>query len=246
MEYDKTIITLFDNNKFSGKGKDVIQLVKNGGQTKALLTKVYKETYLFVFNQKECHYFYTGDKIDLNFDEHFNFYDDYLFCLNIKGVWLFGRKGKIVFDEILFEQIVQKYIEVKELNRNKQRLIFDKNFVVDGIINKVFNEKSYLFLEQTKSHLENLFSTGQRESELEKIVPCSKFIKLVDNNYAGIIYKKNLPNLIAMGFCDKQLNEEIDENKFQCIYKSGEEENELVNGYFLSFRRVGDAEQVFI
>lgn len=246
MEYDKTIVTLFDNKKFSGKGKNYIQLVKTGRQVQILLSKSYKEAYLFVFNESECHYFCIEDKVCYNFNEQFNFYNDYLFCLNLNGIWLFGRKGKIELKEILFEQIVQKFVEVKNMNINKQRMIYDKNFAVDYIVEKMFGDKSYLFLEQTKSTLENLFLSNERENELEKIVPYSKFIKLVDDSYAGIVYKKRLPDLIAMGFKDKNLDYELDSGKYQCIYKKSVFENEIINGYFLSFRRVGDAEQVFI
>lgn len=246
MEYDKYLVSLYDSSTFSGMSRGVLQVAKLSNKVELIFNTNFYHGFVFVLNKDSCHVFELEREQKYIFNDKFNFYDDYLFYIVLKDKCLFGRKGKIVFNDKLLNELKEKSEKLKDQAKQKLKVMQDKNFITDDIMSKVFGERSLLFFENCKQSLESLFSTNERNKELENIIPTSKFIRVVDDNYAGIVYDSGLPKCLAMGYSSTQFDQSLDSCKFQCFYKNDENMENLLEGYFLTFRRASDGEQVFI
>ena len=179
----------------------------------------------------------------------FSFESSYYVKFITRNDSLTGKRGIGLDIKQIEERIDGCYKEMIRKQKQTLALCEDKNILVDQIVYKMFGSCSTAFFESTEKQLFTLFSNCKRASEIEKIIPCSKFVKSGtkgDEAYVGIVYKNNLPYAIGIGFAmDSQALELVHENSYQLFYakEKGLEKNKT---YFMSFRKASDGDLVWI
>ena len=215
-----------------------------------LVSKSLKKGVLFLCANGKVMYKKITEKEDgFILNEAFIFEENYIFCFINHRELFVGQKGEVKQKEKIIDYFKNQYEKI--CNEKKQPVEnFDKNYVVDNIVCKLFSSYSLLFFEQTEKQLSSLFALCERAKVVESIIPNSKFIKCGEegeSSYVGVVYKNNIPYAIGIGF-DYNVNQFIKEGSYQFVYdkKSNGEIEKEGKSFFFSFRRVSDADIIFL
>lgn len=244
MEYDKKLVSLYDNKNFMGVPKCVVEIFKQGNRCLLKVSLWKGGGWFFVFVQNKCYFLDLSKTNDFIFDDDFFNKNDYLFVIRTKRVCLYGKIGEVSSFENKLSKIEIKFKEL--CSREKWRESCDKNLIVEKIVSKMFGASENLFFEQLQSRLQNLFSANKRCVELEKKIRCSKFVELGkdgDKMFVGIVYKNNVAFAIAFGrkVCFDELV--LQSDNFYSFYET---ENSPSNGICLVCRLASDADMCFV
>lgn len=208
---DTRVIVKLNQNKFS----------------KGLLFLYSNETFYLMHINKPTDQFELGE---------LNLYSDFVVAFYSNDVFI-GRKGKIKNENEILEKFNHKFESIKKEERENEKKKEDLNFITDQICVKLFSHLSLGFYNETKIEFEKLIRNKSRVLELEKVIPNSIFVRVIENENAviGVVSKNNNPSLLAVGF-KGGIEKLTSENQYQFI-SSGKE------GYFLSFRRTSDGDK---
>ena len=241
MEYEKFIVSLYEAKSKTQSG--VFLYVEKRADKSTLSIKNSPSDYgfVFVYFNGKCIFVPVNKKLSFNFDEEFSDNNDYLFCFYCESKKYFGKKGNIKEEKKILSAIENKYQTVKNLSISE--LEFDKNNVIDDLMQKMFGLESELYFKLAKAKLSNIFACFERCEMLEEKFKNSKFVKSengIENSFAGIIYKRNKPFAIAVGFAGNEDEIFADEryNFYSINTVCGNK------GIFLSFRRASDGDIV--
>ena len=246
VEYDKKILSLYT---FKGNApKAFVTITKRAEKIYILLSlKIVKTGVLFVFSSDKI-FFVTNINVnqEVLLKDNFNFEDDYFIAFYGEEDKLFSKNLLDASYCAIMEKFENLFNEICLRRREEQAKQQDRNFIVDSITSKMFGFLPLGFYSLSKNQLYSLFSTQNRAENIEKIIPCSRFIKSGEGNdeiYAGVVYKNNVPYAVAIGFkSGSKINKPVHESSYQYFYQK---ENEK-EGYFLSFRRASDGDIVWI
>lgn len=245
MEYEKKLVSLYENLYFSGLPLAFIEIKKESDVCK-LSVSLYKDKHgwLFIYLKEKCFC------LDLSRRQEFIFHDDF-FCQNeyffvIKNVKrsLFGKIGNVTKMKEKVLKINNKFSEL--LKKDAWLAGDDKNQIVDEIVYQMFSQKSTMFFDQTKSQMQIIFMQNKRAKNLEKKIEKSKFVQIGENkdaSFAGVVYKENGVYAISVGNI-----EEIDDLSLQSdnAYQFFPVEGRPCLGIFLTSRRASDADVCFV
>lgn len=245
MEYEKKLVSLYENLSFSGLPLAFIDIKKESNVCK-LSVSLYKDKqgWLFIYLKEKCFC------LDLSRRQEFIFHDDF-FCQNeyffvIKNVKrsLFGKIGNV---SLMNEKVIKINNKFSELLKKDAWLAGDdKNQIVDEIVFQMFSEKCTLFFDQTKSQMQAIFMQNKRAKNLEKKIDKSKFVQIGDNcdaSFAGVVYKAESVYAISVGNIEEIENLSLQsENAYQFFPV----ENKPCLGIFLTSRRASDADVCFV
>lgn len=247
MEYEKKLISLYENISLKGLPLGFIEIEKRAEKCilKVNLYK-HKQGWLFIYLKEKCLVFDLSKHKEFIFNDEFFNQNEYLFCIKNKTATLFGLLGKIEDIETKLQRIDAKFLK---LEKEKEQLYSqDKNLIVDNIMLKMFGFCSTLFFEQTKKQLSCLFAHSEREKLLESQVAFSKFVKTENEGdvcYAGIVYKNNSAYAVGVGhkenFDDLTLKSG---NSYQFFALNDSEKQD--GGVFMTFRRASDGDLCFV
>jgi len=247
MEYEKKLISLYENISFKGLPLGFIEIDKRAEKCflKVNLYK-HKQGWLFVYLKEKCLVFDLSKRKEFIFNDEFFNQNEYLFCVKNSNASLFGLMGDVKDIEDKIRKIDTKF---KKLEYEKEQLYSqDKNLIVDNIMLKMFGFCPSLFFDQTKKQLSCLFAHSEREKFLESQVAFSKFVKTENDSdvcYAGIVYKNN--NAYAVGVGHKENFDDLtlqSGNSYQFFaLENGEKQS---GGVFMTFRRASDGDLCFV
>lgn len=244
MQYEKKLVSLYDNLSFSKLPVCFITLDKNPESCRLTLS-LFKDSdgWLFVFVKNKC--FVRKILMSKEFVFERNVFDgnDCFFVVRSEKCSLFGKIGEVQNIEAKVVKVEKKFHELKM--RESVKSSTDKNQIVDWVIEKMFSFQEKTFFWQTKNQLEVAFMTHHRSEFLEKKIQSSKFVEMGDENdkfFAGVVYRKNQPYAISVGHKEKISEFEKTCGEFQCFCLEDKPEYAV----FLVFRRASDADVCFV
>lgn len=247
MEYDKFLVSLYKKN--NAIPQMFVEFNKRNDKFFAKIqTLKFFHGFLIIYSDRgyfSCEIKSLNDEIYL--DSEFENDKDFIVCFCEKSMFI-GKKGNIEINQKIlseFQSLYEKFIEDK---KQKASLLNDKDYIVDGIMFKIFNKSNLEFFNKTKNQLMSIFKIGKRESGIEALIHNSKFVSIKNNDmkmYFGVIYKNTLPKLISMGYqvSSESVFEKEEGNKYYVIKENenGVNKEKLI---CLSFRNASDGEVV--
>lgn len=245
MEYERKIVSLYENLAFSGLPVAFVEMKKEAEKVK-LCVSLFKEKqgWLFVYLKVKCFCLDLSKKREFIFHDDFFNENEYFFVLKNNQKTLFGKIGTISNMQTKNEKIITKF---QELSKQKKYLSsFDKNLIVSSIVLKMFQKEENMFFDQTKRQVQTIFMMNKRYKPLENKIPSSKFVKIGEGDdcgFAGIVYKNNIAFAITIGFKGEIENISLEnESAFQ-FFACEKQPN---CGIFLQLRRATDADICFV
>lgn len=249
MQYDKFLISLCK----IGEQKPSLFVGFNKRADKIYIKiepDLKEEGYLFLYSQNIYSYFnFKKGELEFVLNDRFDFESSYFLLCEIKDNSYIGKRGSFENDFKIIQNFkkIKKQIETK--NNINQELKTDIHNTVDIMMNKMFGYTSLAYFECSMVYLTNLFNHYERETELEKIIPYSKFVRVGnkgDEFYVGIVYKDNKPYAIGIGGIGEMKDDLTDICKCQYFYRNDKVEEKNAGFYLLTFRKVSDGDIVWI
>ena len=241
MEYERFIVSLYKRDEKTVQSGVFLYVEKNGAVSRVTIKNCPSQSgVLFVYFNKKCIQVSFSGNFTFNFNEEFSQQNDYLFYLCYGENRCVGQVGNIGDKKKVLAAIERQYQKIRNVTQLNGEI--DKNEIVDNIIYKVFSRTSDLYFQLSKNQLAQLFATFKRCDDLENMIKFSKFIQSSDDydkSYVGIVYKKNTPYAIAVGFCCDKFHF-IADGRFKFLpFEDNQEE-----GIYLSFRRASDGDLI--
>lgn len=247
MEYDKKLISLYENLNLKGLPLGFIEIDKRAEKCfiKVNLYK-HKNGWLFAFLKEKCFIFDLSKRKEFIFNDDFFDQNEYLFCIKNNNFTLYGLFGNVSDCDEKIKKINDKFFK---LEKQKEELYSqDKNLIVDNIMLKMFGFCSTLFFEQTKKQLSGLFASSKREKILEEKIAFSKFVKTETQSdvcYAGVVYKNNFAYAVGVGHKESFDDLSLKSGNSYQFFSLCDDEN-INGGIFMTFRRASDGDLCFV
>lgn len=245
MEYEKKLVSLYENLNFSGIPLAFIELKKESDRC-LLSVSLYKKKsgWLFVYLKEKCYCLNLSKRREFIFYDDFFNENEYFFVIKNVQCSLFGKIGNVQFIKEKISKINNKFCEL--LKKDSWLACDDKNQITDEIVFQMFSQKCDLFFEQTKSQMQLVFMQNKRAKFLESKIGKSKFVQIGKNEdatYAGVVYNENSVCAICVGHIEEieQLSLQS-ENAYQYFPVDGEPDL----GIFITSRRASDADVCFV
>ena len=245
MEYEKKLVSLYENLSFSGLPLAFIEIKKEADVCK-LSVSLYKEKqgWLFVYLKEKCFCLDLSKRREFIFHDEFFNQNEYFFVIKNVKRSLFGKVGNVTLMKEKIVKINNKFSEL--LKKDAWLASDDKNQIIDEIIFQMFAQKCMMFFEQTKSQMQSVFMQNKRAKNLEKKIEKSKFVQIGENedaSFAGVVYRKESAYAISVGHVEEIENLSLQsESAYQFFPVDGKPEL----GIFLTSRRASDADVCFV
>ena len=161
MEYEKKLVSLYENLSFSGLPLAFIEIKKEADVCK-LSVSLYKEKqgWLFVYLKEKCFCLDLSKRREFIFHDEFFDQNEYFFVIKNVKLSLFGKIGNVTLMKEKIVKINNKFSEL--LKKDAWLASDDKNQIIDEIIFQMFSQKCMMFFEQTKSQMQSVFMQNKR------------------------------------------------------------------------------------
>lgn len=186
----------------------------------------------------------SGDKSDYNAFPKYNPYtSNENFKVAESNLQRVSDRQDEIFEEEQLEEYIDKVVaETESRYRRPQR----QKYMEEETSNK---SRSRRFYDRVEGQISELFSNNQPETQLEQIIPSSKFCKVMsDDNYYvfGVIYEEDRVKYICYGIPAIYSETQPKELEGFCQWLPTDADNFKGEGYWMSYQDADDGKNISV